>query len=277
MKTIKKVFSFALIFALIMCVCACGNSSTASNSEQSEISNDGSNNVDVSMTEDTSYDEIAEEDIEVAGQNEPDYNDEQDEKEVESKESESDSQEEISDSENQDEELENDSLSDSDLETPADTDNKEEDYMETESLSPDESSSSETIAPMCYEDNNVEWGGYSNYIDVYGATKEIIRITICDHTDSSHEEEVVSGQKTYRGIGIGDSREKVIEKYGEPDKEVPYQSQRYIHGDLKPQYNMCYNFIDERYPEVFFGVAFNMDQNDNVLHIFYEPTPMKWY
>ena len=52
---------------------------------------------------------------------------------------------------------------------------------------------------------------------------------------------------------------------------------RWDHDGLEAQYNINYAYIDERYPEVFFCLSFNMDQNDNVLSVYYEAILMKWY
>ena len=70
---------------------------------------------------------------------------------------------------------------------------------------------------------------------------------------------------------------QVLEKYGEPYNEVVYMNHRWDHDGLEAQYNINYAYIDERYPEVFFCLSFNMDQNDNVLSVYYEAILMKWY
>lgn len=134
------------------------------------------------------------------------------------------------------------------------------------------------IESVAYEDFNVNnVTGYSNYIDEYGSGRKDFRIVICDINSPDTLCDNVHDQTTYRGIALGDSREQVIEKYGEPSSEVVYKNHRWDHDGLEAQYNMNYSYIDERYPEVFFCLSFNMDQNDNVLSVYYEAILMKWY
>lgn len=100
------------------------------------------------------------------------------------------------------------------------------------------------ISPLSYEDFNINGFGYSNYIDLYGA-----------------------------GNGYEDVERIAIMA----TNEVVYKSKAYNHDGLESQYNLCYSYLDERYPEVFFNLSFSMDQNDNVLDICYEAILMKWY
>lgn len=139
------------------------------------------------------------------------------------------------------------------------------------------------ISPLSYEDFNINGFGYSNYIDLYGAGngyEDIERISIMTTNCTAYTEypdQMSSDTETSRGIKLGDSREQVIAAYGEPRNEVVYRSKAYNHDGLESQYNLCYCYIDERYPEVFFNLSFSMDQNDNVLDICYEAILMKWY
>lgn len=139
------------------------------------------------------------------------------------------------------------------------------------------------ISPLSYEDFNINGFGYSNYVDLYGAGngyEDVERISIMTTNCTAYTEypdQMSSDTETSRGIKLGDSREQVIAAYGEPRNEVVYRSKAYNHDGLESQYNLCYCYIDERYPEVFFNLSFSMDQNDNVLDICYEAMLMKWY
>lgn len=145
------------------------------------------------------------------------------------------------------------------------------------------STENSTILPLSYEDFNVNGFGYSNYVDLYGAGngyEDVERISIMTTNCTAYTEypdQMSSDTETSRGIKLGDSREQVIAAYGEPRNEVVYRSKAYNHDGLESQYNLCYCYIDERYPEVFFNLSFSMDQNDNVLDICYEAILMKWY
>lgn len=142
----------------------------------------------------------------------------------------------------------------------------------------DETDETAEIALVSYEDFNVNnITGYSNYIDEYGTGRSDFRVVICDVNSPDTLCDNVHDQTTYRGIALGDSREQVLEKYGEPGSEVVYKNKRWNHDGLEAQYNINYSYIDERYPEVFFCLSFNMDQNDNVLSVYYEAILMKWY
>ena len=140
-----------------------------------------------------------------------------------------------------------------------------------------------TILPLSYEDFNVNGFGYSNYVDLYGAGngyEDVERISIMATNCTAYTEypdQMSPDTATSRGIKLGDSREQVIVAYGESQNEVVYKNKAYNHDGLESQYNLCYSYIDDRYPEVFFNLSFSMDQNDNVLDISYEAILMKWY
>lgn len=130
--------------------------------------------------------------------------------------------------------------------------------------------------PLSYEDFNVNGFGYSNYVDLYGAGngyEDVERISIMTTNCTAYTEypdQMSSDTETSRGIKLGHSREQVIAAYGEPQKEVVYKNKAYNHDGLESQYNLCYSYIDESYPEVFFNLSFSMDQNDNVLTVHFQ-------
>ena len=160
---------------------------------------------------------------------------------------------------------------------------EEESTVDLEETEITEVAEEKTIPPVSYDDFNINGFGYSNYIDLYGAGNgydDVERVSIMATNCSAYAEypdQMTTDTMTYRGIKLGDSREMVIAAYGEPYKEVVYQSKNYNHDGLQSQYNLCYSYIDDRYPEVFFNLSFSMDQNDNVLNICYEAILMKWY
>lgn len=163
------------------------------------------------------------------------------------------------------------------------TEEVEESTVDLEETEVAEVAEEKTIQPVSHDDFNINGFGYSNYIDLYGAGNgydDVERVSIMATNCSAYAEypdQMTTDTMTYRGIKLGDSREMVIATYGEPYKEVVYQSKNYNHDGLQSQYNLCYSYIDDRYPEVFFNLSFSMDQNDNVLNICYEAILMKWY
>ena len=160
---------------------------------------------------------------------------------------------------------------------------EEESTVDLEETEVTEVAEEKTIPPVSYDDFNINSFGYSNYIDLYGAGNgydDVERVSIMATNCSAYDDypdQMTTDTMTYRGIKLGDSREMVIATYGEPQGEVVYKSKSYNHDGLQSQYNLCYDYIDDRYPEVFFDLSFSMDQNDNVLDISYEAILMKWY
>ncbi len=150
---------------------------------------------------------------------------------------------------------------------------------ESETTTEEEIIETTEIAEISYEDYNIHYTtGDINFIDEYGSGKRGGCTVICDKNSPDTECDNVYNQTTYRGIALGDSREQVLEKYGEPYEDgVVYKNKRWNHDGLEAQYNINYAYIDERYPEVFFCLSFNMDQNDNVLSVYYEAILIKWY
>lgn len=169
------------------------------------------------------------------------------------------------------------------IESTEATEEVEESTVDLEETEITEVAEEKTIQPVSYDDYNINGFGYSNYIDLYGAGNgydDVERVSIMATNCSAYDDypdQMTTDTMTYRGIKLGDSREMVIATYGEPYKEVVYQSKNYNHDGLQSQYNLCYSYIDDRYPEVFFNLSFSMDQNDNVLNICYEAILMKWY
>ena len=169
------------------------------------------------------------------------------------------------------------------IESTEATEEVEESTVDLEETEITEVAEEKTIQPVSYDDFNINSFGYSNYIDLYGAGNgydDVVRVSIMATNCSAYAEyphERTTDTMTYRGIKLGDSREMVIAAYGEPQGEVVYKSKSYNHDGLQSQYNLCYDYIDDRYPEVFFDLSFSMDQNDNVLDISYEAILMKWY
>jgi hypothetical protein len=158
------------------------------------------------------------------------------------------------------------------LETTENFDSLKEEPTEAEDIVIEEDTE---VLPLSYDDCYVE--GYGNFVDGY-ANGERIRLTISasDGWESSYDT-VIYDATSYRGIAIGDSKEKVLELYGEPYNIVTYMNDRYEHNGLLPQYNINYAYVDDRFPDVFFCLSFNMDQNDNVSFVLLEAIDMKWY
>lgn len=189
----------------------------------------------------------------------------------------------VTEIESEQQEIEEPTESVQEIESTEATEEVEESTVDLEETEVAEVAEEKTIQPVSYDDFNINGFGYSNYIDLYGAGNgydDVERVSIMATNCSAYDDypdQMTTDTMTYRGIKLGDSREMVIAAYGEPYKEVVYQSKNYNHDDLQSQYNLCYSYIDDRYPEVFFNLSFSMDQNDNVLNICYEAILMKWY
>ena len=138
------------------------------------------------------------------------------------------------------------------------------------------STENSTILPLSYEDFNVNGFGYSNYVDLYGAGngyEDVERISIMTtnctaYTESPRSNVIRHGDLTWYKV-------RRLQRTGNcclwrARNEVVYRSKAYNHDGLESQYNLCYCYIDERYPEVFFNLSFSMDQNDNVLTVHFQ-------
>ena len=189
----------------------------------------------------------------------------------------------VTEIESEQQEIEEPTESVQEIESTEATEEVEESTVDLEETEVAEVEEEKTIQPVSYDDFNINGFGYSNYIDLYGAGNgydDVERVSIMATNCSAYDDypdQMTTDTMTYRGIKLGDSREMVIAAYGEPQNEVVYKSKNYNHDGLQSQYNLCYSYIDDRNPEVFFNLSFSMDQNDNVLNICYEAILMKWY
>ena len=189
----------------------------------------------------------------------------------------------VTEIESEHQEIEEPTESVQEIESTEATEEVEESTVDLEETEVTEVAEEKTIPPVSYDDFNINSFGYSNYIDLYGAGNgydDVERVSIMATNCSAYDDypdQMTTDTMTFRGIKLGDSREMVIAAYGESQNEVVYKSKNYNHDGLQSQYNLCYDYIDDRYPEVFFDLSFSMDQNDNVLDISYEAILMKWY
>lgn len=125
---------------------------------------------------------------------------------------------------------------------------------------------------LTYEDFACEYQGYTNFID------------FDQNTSEKHEIQIVYGQledetyylpaendSTARGLKLGDSKERVIELYGDYDRSVVYRNMRLKYGDLVPAENYVY-FLDgykTAKTDNVYAFIVTLDTNGNVLAILY--------
>jgi len=125
---------------------------------------------------------------------------------------------------------------------------------------------------LTYEDFECSYNGYTNYIDFETETpeKHEIQIVYAQPEDETYylpaENDV-----TKRGLMLGDSKERVLELYGDYDKKVVYRNMRLKYDDLIPEENYIY-YLDDPKPTTVDGLymlCITLDREGNVLAILY--------
>lgn len=125
---------------------------------------------------------------------------------------------------------------------------------------------------LTYEDFEFTYNEYTNYIDFERATPEkhefqIVYAQPADETYYLRPE----NDTTKRGLKLGDSKERVLELYGEYDSRVTYRNMRLKYGDLVPEENYIY-FLEGYEPATVDGLymlCVTLDKDGNVLAIGY--------
>ena len=125
---------------------------------------------------------------------------------------------------------------------------------------------------LTYEDFACEYQGYTNFIDFDQNTSEKHEIHIV-YGQSEDETYYLQAENdtTARGLKLGDSKERVIELYGDYDKSVVYRNMRLKYGDLVPAENYIY-FLDgykTAKTDNVYAFIITLDTNGNVLAILY--------
>ena len=125
---------------------------------------------------------------------------------------------------------------------------------------------------LTYEDFEFAYNGYTNYIDFERATPEKHEIQIVYEQPADETYYLpAENDTTARGLNLGDSKERVLELYGDYDKRVVYRNMRLKYGDLVPEENYIY-YLQGYEPATVDGLymlCINFDQNENVLAILY--------
>ena len=163
-----------------------------------------------------------------------------------------------------------------------DTQEQSTEDIATESVEPTEVQESETevIAEtetpqsleLTYEDFACEYQGYTNYIDFEQNTPEKHEIQIVYEQPADETYYLpAENDTTKRGLKLGDSRERVLELYGNYDKRVTYRNMRLKYDDLVPEENYIY-YLQGFEPATVDGLycmIITLDKDGNVLAILY--------
>lgn len=125
---------------------------------------------------------------------------------------------------------------------------------------------------LTYEDFACEYQGYTNFIDFEQNTSERHEIHIV-YGQSEDETYYLQAENdtTARGLKLGDSKERVIELYGDYDKCVVYRNMRLKYGDLVPEENYVYFLqgYETAKTNGLYALIITLDTNGNVLAILY--------
>ena len=125
---------------------------------------------------------------------------------------------------------------------------------------------------LTYEDFACEYQGYTNYIDFEQNTPEKHEIQIVYEQPADETYYLPAENDTpKRGLKLGDSRERVLELYGDYDKRVVYRNMRLKYNDLVPEENYIY-YLQGYEPTTVDGLycmIITLDKDGNVLAILY--------
>lgn len=132
---------------------------------------------------------------------------------------------------------------------------------------------------LTYEDFEFSYNDYTNYIDFDNENPVNYGIQII-YPDANDDEYVLRAENdtTKRGLKLGDSRERVLELYGDYDKCVTYRNMRLKYGECVPEENYIY-YLQEPKPTTFDGlymICITLDTNGNVLAIQYGGAESKY-
>lgn len=140
----------------------------------------------------------------------------------------------------------------------------------------------ETEAPqsleLTYEDFEFAYNGYTNYIDFDVENPDNVGVQIVYETPKDAPEKTAENDTTKRGLKLGDSKERVLELYGDYDKRVVYRNMRLKYGDLVPEENYIY-YLEGYEPTTFDGLyclIITLDTNGNVLAVQYNGALSKY-
>ena len=140
----------------------------------------------------------------------------------------------------------------------------------------------ETDAPqsleLTYEDFEFAYNGYTNYIDFDVENPGNVGVQIVYETPKDAPEKTAENDTTKRGLKLGNSKERVLELYGDYDKRVVYRNMRLKYGDLVPEENYIY-YLEGYEPTTFDGLyclIITLDTNGNVLAVQYNGALSKY-
>ena len=131
---------------------------------------------------------------------------------------------------------------------------------------------------LTYEDFEFSYNGYTNYIDFDIENPDNVGVQIVYETPKDAPEKTAENDSTARGLKLGDSRERVLELYGDYDKRVVYRNMRLKYGDLVPEENYIY-YLHGYEPTTFDGLyclIITLDTNGNVLAVQYNGALSKY-
>lgn len=163
----------------------------------------------------------------------------------------------------------------------------ETEVIETETEEIVEATETEVIAEtestqsleLTYEDFEFSYNGYTNYIDFDAENPDNVGVQIVYETPKDAPEKTAENNTTARGLKLGDSKERVIELYGDYDKRVVYRNMRLKYGDRTPEENYIYRLEDPKPTKVdgLYSLYITLDTNGNVLAIQYNVGERKYF
>jgi len=132
---------------------------------------------------------------------------------------------------------------------------------------------------LTYEDFEFAYNEYTNYIDFDAENPDNVGVQIVYETPKDAPEKTAENDATARGLKLGDSRERVLELYGDYDKRVVYRNMRLKYGDRIPEENYIYRLEDPKPTKVdgLYSIYITLDTDGNVLAIQYNVGESKYF
>lgn len=169
---------------------------------------------------------------------------------------------------------------------PTEVQESETELIETETEEIIEATETEVIAEtestqsleLTYEDFEFAYNDYTNYIDFDIENPGNFGVQIVYETPKDAPEKTAENDTTARGLKLGDSKERVLELYGDYDNQVVYRNMRLKYGDLVPEENYIY-YLHGYEPTTFDGLyclIITLDTNGNVLAVQYNGVLSKY-
>lgn len=135
--------------------------------------------------------------------------------------------------------------------------------------------------PLSEKDLAFSFFGYDTYNEYVEAGNNYAAYILADNANMIVTGEFVDEgdviESTVRGIKLGDSIDKVIERYGQADKYDTFNKNDFSHDGLKDTDQYIYFLKIDSTKDYFYAFTFIADQYKDVIGVLIEPIPMRYW